>query len=613
MDRKKRLFWQLYPSYLLITLIPLLAVTWYGAHSFREFHYQNVVADLESRAQLLEKQVSNHVVSIDAKGLDLLCKELGKRSSTRITVILTSGKVIGDSQEDPGVMDNHSNLPEVAEALAGGTGSSLRYSQTLAKNMMYVAIPLIINDRITGVVRTSVPVTSIDEALRNIEWKIAFGGLTIALIAAVFGLIVSRRISRPLEELKKGAEKFAGGDLAHRLPVPDSEETAALARSMNQMARELDERIKSVIRQRNELDSVLSSMEEGVVAVDMQERLISMNRAAAQMLGIEPSKAQGRNIQEVIRNINLQKFLTKTLSGHEPVQENITLYSNGERILNARGTLLFDARETRIGALMVLNDVTELRWLENLRSDFVANLSHEIKTPITAIKGSAETLQEGAMDNPEESRRFLGIIRRHVDRLDAIVEDLLSLSRIEYESGRGLVSLAEGSINAVVHTAIQVCHEKARESGINVAFKSEKDFTASIDPQLLELALINLLDNAIRYSGSGSQVLIDMTQTDTESVISFLDQGIGIEKIHLPRLFERFYRVDKARSRQKGGTGLGLAIVKHIVQAHGGNVTVESTPGKGSTFRVHLARKQTSSSPESSSIPSFPRGHRESV
>jgi two-component system phosphate regulon sensor histidine kinase PhoR len=331
-------------------------------------------------------------------------------------------------------------------------------------------------------------------------------------------------------------------------------------------------------------------MIEGVIAVDMEERIISLNQAAANLFECSASEAQGRSIQEVARNTALQDFVKEALSSAVLIERDINLYATGDRILNSHGTRLYDEAGNQMGALIVLHDVTRLRKLENIRRDFVANVSHEIKTPITAIKGFVETLGEGAVNNHELTSRFLGIINKHVDRLEALIEDLLSLSRIEQEVENDVIVLREALIRDVLLTAIQVCQVKAAPKRINLELSCNEHLKASINNELLEQAVVNLLDNAIKYSGEDSVVRIAARQVDDEIEIKVRDQGCGIEKKHLPRLFERFYRVDKARSRQMGGTGLGLAIVKHIIQAHHGRVTVESAPGHGSTFTIRISR-----------------------
>lgn len=591
MAKKRRLLRQLYPSYLLIIVISLVAVTWYASKSLGQFFLEQTAADLEARAFLFEKQILEHVDPPDPNRIDQLCKSAGARSSTRLTVIVPSGKVIGDSEGVPENMDRHSDRPEILQALTGQSGMSIRYSRTLGKRMMYVAISTRKDDQTVAIIRTSIPVTAIDNALRDIQIKIAFGGLIIAVFAAILCLLIARRISRPLEKMKEGSEHFARGDLKYRLSVPDSEEMGGLAEAMNQMAVQLDDRIKSVIRQRNEFKAVLSSMVEGVIAMDMDERIINMNNAAAQMLKTVPAEARGRSIQEVARNTALLQFVANALSSREAFEGDIVLHSDGQRILNGHGTVLNDADGNRIGALIVLNDVTRLRKLENIRREFVANVSHEIKTPITAISGFVETLRAGSIKDPKDTERFLAIIMKHVNRLNTIIEDLLSLSRIEERAENEEVVLTVARVKDVLKTAMQICEVRAASKDIDMELSCDEGISARINPPLLEQAVVNLLDNAVKYSDEGAVIKIRAERTANEIFVSVSDQGCGIDKEHLSRLFERFYRVDKARSRKLGGTGLGLSIVKHIVQAHRGRVSVESTPGEGSTFTIHLPKE----------------------
>jgi two-component system phosphate regulon sensor histidine kinase PhoR len=391
--------------------------------------------------------------------------------------------------------------------------------------------------------------------------------------------------------MKKGTERFADGDLSSRLAVPDSEELASLAEALNQMAAQLDRRIKTIVSQRNEMETVLASMREGVVAIDNEERIININTAAARFFECNPEDCPGRSLQEIIRNSALQRFVRQSISSKFPKEDDISLHHNGEKTLHLRSSPLLNANKEHIGTLVVFNDVTHLRRLEDMRRDFVANVSHEIKTPLTAIKGFVETLRLGNVDKPEETERFLGIIEKHVDRLSFIVEDLLSLSRIEQEDERDAIQIEKGVILDVLKSAIQICRSKAEEKKIEINHICDPKLTSYFDSSLLEQALVNLLDNSIKYSKPNSTIYLKAKLNDSEVKIIVEDRGIGISKKHLPRLFERFYRVDKARSRNLGGTGLGLAIVKHIAQAHGGNVTVESTLGEGSVFTIHLPQK----------------------
>jgi len=532
---------------------------------------------------------------MDSQRIDSLCKYLGRLSSTRITVIDSVGRVLGDTEENPADMDNHADRPEFIAAMDSGTGMSVRYSFTLEQNMMYVAIPVRDAGKINGAVRVSISIYSIDNALRTTFLNIVLVGLLVLLAAAGIGFYISRRISRPLEEIKAGAERFAEEKLDHKLPLYNTLEINSLSTAMNKMAAQLDTRIKTIISQRNEQQAVLASMVEGVLAVDNEERVLSLNTAASGLLKINPDEAKGRTLHEIVRNIDLQRFVARVLSTMEPAEEEIVLRDNGELHLQLHGTVLRDADGNRIGVLTVLNDVTRLHRLEAVRRDFVANVSHELKTPVTSIKGFVETLLDGAVNDPESARRFLAVIARQADRLNMIIQDLLTLSRIEQDSERAQISFELQNLKPVIKTAIEVCELKAHERKIKTELECEGDLATRINAPLLEQAVINLLDNAIKFSESDEVIEIRVIKHDSEIIISVRDHGCGIAKEHLPRLFERFYLVDKARSRKLGGTGLGLAIVKHIAQLHGGHPSVESSPGRGSTFAIHLPDSGTAS------------------
>ncbi len=357
---------------------------------------------------------------------------------------------------------------------------------------------------------------------------------------------------------------------------------------MNRMARQLSERIQTILRQQNEHEAMVSSMEEGVLAIDNSGTIISLNATCATLLGGEPDQFKGRLVHEVIRKRELLEFVKSALASTSPVDGDLRVFGSQDRWLSAHGAALYDAQRRKIGVLVVLHDVSRLRHLENVRRDFVANVSHELRTPITSIKGFVETLLDGALDDRENAVRFLRIMLRQADRLDAIVGDLLTLSRIEKGSEEQWIELAPEAVAPVLQAAVEMCEMKAADKGIRLELTCPDKLTARINAPLLEQAVVNLVDNAIKYSGSGSTIEVRAAEDEASVVIRVEDHGCGIESRHLPRLFERFYRVDKARSRELGGTGLGLAIVKHIILAHRGSVSVESTVGTGSTFSLRL-------------------------
>jgi two-component system phosphate regulon sensor histidine kinase PhoR len=584
--KRRPLFRQLFLPHLAIIIVSLLAVSWLATGKVRQFYLQQTADHLRSIARLSELQIRQDFAPSSISSLDSLCKVVSNASGTRATFIDKSGVVLGDSDENPRIMENHADRPEFKEALSKGEGISIRHSPTLGMRMMYLAVPYEHNDEIVGVVRISIPVTDIDAALRNVYAWIIAAGLIIAVVAAIISYLVSRTITSPLVQMQEGAQRFAKGDLGFRMAIPPTKELESLATTLNQMAVQLSDRIDLVTQQRNELEAVLSSMVEGVIALDIDERVINLNQAAAKILGTTADEAQGHIIQEVIRNSDLREFVSAVLTQKKTHESEITL--NNNVYLQAHGTPLYDAQGNEIGALMVLNDITTIKRLENIRRDFVANVSHELRTPVTAIKGFVETLQEGAINDAAAARRFLDIIGKHIDRLNAIIQDLLALSKLEKAAEMHAIDLTEGNVTEVLEAAIRNCTPEADAKGITLALDRSKECVAMIDPLQLEQAVINLLTNAIHYSATKSSVHVGIEEHPTGIVIYVQDQGSGISEEHLPRIFERFYRVDTDRSRTIGGTGLGLAIVKHIALAHNGHVTVESQPGKGSTFRIHL-------------------------
>ncbi|MFA4874036.1 MAG: ATP-binding protein [bacterium] len=471
---KKKLFWQLYPSYLAITILALAAITVYSSSAFKKLFYEQTSSELEHTSRLVAQLVKGTNALERPKSADEICKQSSRNTSKRITVILPNGEVIGDSEEEPASMENHSDRPEVRAALEGAVGVATRHSHTLGRDMIYVAIPVIKDGRIEGVVRTAMPTKAMAGMLRSLYTGIALEDLFLAAIVAWMLLFISRRIVRPIEEIRAGARKFLEGDLSYRLRVKGSDEVKALASTMNQMAAELQERID------------------------------------------------------------------------------------------------------------------RLKQLENTRREFVANVSHELKTPVTSIRGFAETLRDGALDDPARAKRFLNIIASHAERISAIIEDLLYLSRIEQVQELEQVKLERGSILEVLESAISLCEGKATEKKIDLELSCDEGLFAMINAALFEQAVINLVDNAIKYSALRSSVRIEAALEGKELRIVVRDKGCGIPQEHLSRIFERFYRVDKGRSREHGGTGLGLAIVKHIVALHSGRVSVESAMGSGSAFTIRF-------------------------
>ena len=606
--RQTRLIWQIFLANLLILILTIVCVLWYSRTALHSFYFDELEEDLVARARLSEPVVTGLLKRGEIEELRLYVKNGGRKANTRITVILPDGQVVADSRENPEAMEPHDQRVEIRTALAGDIGKSMRFSTTLRQEMFYLAMPLftvpdtdsisLVKPEVEAVLRLSVTADSIDGALAQMTGKILLGVVVFGLLAALASLFVSRNITRSLEEIKKAAERFSRGEFDEKMTLyrgseASSMEVASLALAMDKMAAQLNERIETIKSQRNELETVFSSMVEAVIAVDRNERVININTAAAQLFGIERINTRGKLIQEVLRNVNLQQQIKNVIKQGDSIEDEIIhVDDSGQKCLQSNIVSLKDRRKNILGVLVVLNDVTKVRRLESVRRDFVANVSHELRTPITSIRGYVETLLDGALDNRDDAVKFLDTVLRQAERLNEIIEDLMVLSRIEQGADSGLIEREKGSLCVVLDVAVETCEHNAREKNVVIRLECPDGIELEINPTLIEQALVNLLVNAIKYSKENGEVRVvaeKAREDDVEVVkVHVIDNGIGIASNHLPRLFERFYRSDKARSRKEGGTGLGLAIVKHIVLAHNGRVDVTSELGFGSTFTMTL-------------------------
>lgn len=585
---KRPLFWTLYPSFLAVLCASLLAVGVFASHRMWRLRLDYAAGELEVRAHLLLPRIPPLLLGSPGDSLQALAVALAKESATRITIVDHAGLVLADTQLPHG-SQSLPFAPEIRGALEGERGTAQRYSSTARAELLYVALPIQSDDKIIGALRLSIPIKAFRGELRQTNLHIALLGLVVALAAALIVLWLSRRISSPLARMKADAQHFAAGDFSQPVEASGSTEMSELATALNEMAAQLDEKIRSLTLRRNEQESILTSLREGVIAVDQREHILFVNDAAARLLGVDGERITGRLLTEIIRASELQRFISRMMQGSAAVGE-AEVYSSSTpgQVLQVAATELCDAASRRIGLLIVLNDVTRMRRLETVRREFVSNVSHELKTPVTSIKGYIETLREGAMNDPQALNTFLGRIARNADRLNSIIEDLLALSRLEQEKTDAYRTWPVTDLRPVVESALANIRTQLEEKRIHVRSSTPESICARINATLIEQAMVNLLDNAVKYSEPERKIEIESERIDDEACIRIRDHGIGIAAEHLPRIFERFYRVDRARSREQGGTGLGLAIVKHIVQVHGGRVTVESTLGSGSTFTIHL-------------------------
>jgi two-component system phosphate regulon sensor histidine kinase PhoR len=521
---------------------------------------------------------------------DAFCRRMAAGTRLRISVIAIDGRVLGDSGSDYGAMDNHAGRPEIVAALRGEIATSLRRSPTLGLVMAYAAAPVRADGVVSGVVRVAMSAPELRAGL--VPFIVASALIAAATIAAMATLSarIGAGIAEPMRALTAAAAEWSAGRLERRVRRFEDPELGPLADTMNAMAAELAGRIVAMERQKGELGAILDGMGEAVLSTDA-DLVIRLANPKARALLARPGDRrglEGRSVLQAAGSIDLEGMARRCAAGGAREEAEIALYGEETRYLLTSASSL-PLEGGRSGAVIVLNDITRLKRLERVRKDFVANVSHELRTPITLIKGFAETLEE--VDDPAEARRFLGIVKRHADRMASIVDDLLTLAQLENPE-RGRLETAPVDAGFVLARAIESLGDRPEEKGVAIRVGSEPGLVVDANEGLLEQALVNLLDNAVKYGPSGGSIRLEaskITENGIESAMfSVADEGPGIPAKDLSRLFERFYRVDRARSRELGGTGLGLAIVRHIALAHGGDASAESREGFGSIFSITI-------------------------
>ena len=579
---------QSYPFYIFGIALLLLVVIWIRSESLSRSYMKLVENDIRVRGRLIHSLLHEKIAKADWAGLAAACQWLGTGINTRISIIAADGKVMVDSERDPSKMENHQGRPELIEAMAGKPGVDMRHSTTLEQNMLYLAMPV---DHVVPpryILRVATSVDAVTGVLALARRDILLAGAVTALVAALLSLFIIHMVSLPIEDIRQSAQRLAAGDLDTRIPVPPRGDIRELAEAINNMAEQLKTRLYQQQQGKKERDAILASLVEGVVAMNNELEIIWMNDVAARMLGVRPD-ARGAHLYEVQRHAGIAEFAEHIVAAKQPDQMDIVITSGNEQETNLRlsGSLLHGPDNEYIGVLIVISDFTEVRRLENFRRDFVANVSHEIRTPLTAIRGAVETLQDARTGDPAFAERLMDMIIRHCDRLNALNADILALATLEREGARDEFVFEPVASTDIVNVCVNLCRTKAAQKHITLKTAAGESVNIECDRQLLEQALINLIDNAIKYSNDDSIIDIAVERVSDEQLcFSVRDYGIGIPEKHLPRLFERFYRVDKARSRKLGGTGLGLSIVKHVMQLHKGTVDVRSKVGEGSVFGV---------------------------
>ena len=586
---RRTLFWQFFGTHILILIAAIGFVAVYTWHTSRVTFHRLWVRELEMQSRLVATLLPDGDGSVDEKSIARFFERLGKTDGTRFTLILPDGKVLGDSDADSKQMLSHIDRPEVIAAMKEGQGMSQRYSYSLGKPMLYLAQRVPREGPVRAIFRVAVPVRTMTRETDAAEQVLMVLLVVVIVTTLVLSYRAALRIIGPVSDLQKGLNRIGGGDLAYRLTIPAVPHLADLARSINQTADRIQKDIRALNEERNLRTLILANMTRGVIAIDAKHVVMDINDSALRLLDLSRPAAAGARIGEVARYPELLLLIDESETCEDPVEKEMKAGRSGEVLVNMRATALKDVAGNRIGTLLVLGDVTLLRRLETVRQDFVANVSHELRTPVTSVKGFAEALLDGAAKDPEKAERFLKIIVRQSNQLESIIRDLLELSRLEDHSIQTL-DRQETPVMELLKNAAELCQARADERGVTLSLACEDGLTAVVHAGLMEQALVNLIDNAIIYGTVGENRKVDITAAkEGLSVrITVRDFGPGIEHKHLDRLFERFYRVDKGRSRELGGTGLGLAIVKHIALIHKGVVAVESELGKCSAFTIRL-------------------------
>jgi two-component system phosphate regulon sensor histidine kinase PhoR len=587
--------WKLFFSYLLIVFIPFLAAERYISSHLRDRLLQHVEDRLSKNALLLKGIIEKDYRVPPSYEIDTLVKNMGKGLNERITFIDRQGTVLGDTEIAPADLQNiedHSRRPEYIQAFKTSYGMAMRYSTTLKMEMMYVAMKVAPQGEFLGVVRVAVPLTEVKSLIRKTEYSLATAFVLCAILILILNIFVSRRLSQPVEEITRAAEEISKGNFDVKARPGATGELGALGDSINLIASEIKKRVGEITQEKETLKTILRGMSDGVLVVDAQGQIILINNVLEDLLQ-RTYNVIGKTPVEVIRNAELQEGFAQVLAKGETFSMELSIATQeADKILDVTIARLM-LQDKAGGAVAVFHDITDLKRAEQMRKDLVANVSHELRTPLTSIKGYAETLCDDGIENVPQAQSFAQIILKHANRLSALVQDLLSLTQLE--SQKTPISKDEIDFRKVVDAAVLVLKPSAEAKNLNIEARSVSEKTMIwADKDQIAQALINLLDNAVKYTPEGGSITVSAKNVEQEVHVTIADTGIGIPREHLNRIFERFYRVDKNRSRELGGTGLGLSIVKHIIQSHGGRVWVHSELDGGSAFSFSLPKRSNS-------------------
>ena len=602
--RNRPLFLQL-----LYFVLPIYIIGWGIQYYFigpfiERFYLDEAREHLTSKAHLIQS-------GIDTKRENVSLQDFVKKSSSlseiRITILDTNGVVLADSEENPGSMENHRGVnkrEEIEVAIKKGIGNSQRYSTTINEDMLYVAILASVENS-NIIIRTSESMQSLNTSINKARKRIVLISIIILIVIIPIVIITSRLITRPLFLIGKAAKKISKGDMMDPIPISQksffsgTEEISSITVALNEMAKELDKKIATITKEKNEQKNILNyiniiqySMSEGLIAIDLENKISTINKAASSYLDIDRKKDIGKQYDKKIKNKAIKKIIKSILKKQRPITKEIRIGQMKKMFFTVNGKVLKDQKLKPVGCLIVMTDVTRLKQLEAMRRVFVANVSHELKTPITSIGGYIETAQKDI--SLETKNEFLEKAIKQNNRLNSIIDDLLRLSRIEAIEDEDAFTLSTQKLLPIIEGSVEDIRENIKKYGIKVVIECSKDIYAKIDSQLMREALINLLENAIKYGVDNSTVIISVKRKSNKILIDIENKGEVIPEKERDRIFNRFYRVDKSRSKKTGGTGLGLAIVKHISIVHNGTIEVHKSDGNTTVFRLTLPVKKLS-------------------
>ncbi|HJV44972.1 MAG TPA: ATP-binding protein [Bacillota bacterium] len=573
-----------------ILVVTLLGMGIYVAGLIQKVYTETLSNRLTKEAALVSTFIQTEQNVTHLPELQSMIQQFAQAEDSRITIIEKSGKVLADSEADPSKMENHSDRPEVIEAMHNQEGHAVRFSHTLNQEMVYVAhVFTDPNGNIKGVVRVALSTSQIEKFIHKLWLSLVMGLFATLLINAIVGLFVSRHITKPIAEITSVARKITEKNYGSRVKGKMVGEIGQLSSAINFMAASLESQMFEIEENQEKLSRVLNNMVSGVILIGESRRILLANSAIEDLLGYSEKELIGKLHIEAGLNYGLSQLIDRCFQTGGQIREEVHMYYPKERIIDCNLAPYTTERGEVKGVVTVLHDISAIRRLEKMRSEFVANVSHELRTPITSIKGFAETLLDGAAEDKEVLHNFLEIIFNESERLNRLVNDILDLSRIEQKKvplHLELINLYD-LVKEISYNLI----EKINRKNIEMELPEELPIVLEADRDRLHQVIVNLVDNAISYTPDGGKVSINIIETGEKIQLEVKDTGLGIPLKDRERIFERFYRVDKGRSRESGGTGLGLAIVKHLVESHHGKIEVESAEGKGSTFRVSLPKR----------------------